>query len=78
MLQNVADRHRDDQSDQTTSSTPAIGNEAEPGDVEAQYNLDMMCLHGEGVPKNVWEAVKWYRLAAEQGHQGALNVLGDR
>ena len=46
-----------------------------------------MCLHrspnaidvydtGEGVPQDDAEAVRWYRLAAEQGHASAQNNLG--
>jgi len=29
-----------------------------------------------GVPRDDAEAVKWYRMAAEQGHAGAQNILG--
>jgi TPR repeat protein len=32
---------------------------------------------GAGVPKNNAEAVKWYRLAADQGHALAQNNLGN-
>ena len=35
-----------------------------------------MYANGEGVPRNDAEAVKWYRLAAEQGHANAQNNLG--
>ena len=31
---------------------------------------------GRGVPQNYAEAVKWYRLAAEQGYASAQNNLG--
>jgi uncharacterized protein len=31
---------------------------------------------GWGVPKDCAEALKWYRLAAEQGHSGAQNKIG--
>lgn len=40
---------------------------AEQGNATAQHNLGYMYDFGEGVPKNDAEAVKWYRLAAEQG-----------
>ena len=33
----------------------------------AQYNLGVMYDKGQGVPQNHKTAVKWYRLAAEQG-----------
>ena len=44
---------------------------AEQGDVYAQTVLGLMYARGEGVPENDAEAVKWYRLAAEQGNEGA-------
>jgi len=39
-------------------------------------NLGLMYEQGRGVPKNDAEAVRWYRLAAEQGHAGAQFNLG--
>ena len=35
-----------------------------------------MCFHGQGVPQDLAEAVKWYRKAAEQGQEDAQNNLG--
>jgi len=35
-----------------------------------------MYENGEGVPRSSAEAVKWYRLAADQGHAGAQLYLG--
>ena len=35
-----------------------------------------MYLKGEGVPQDYQEAVKWYRLAAEQGDDGSQFNLG--
>ena len=49
---------------------------AEQGDAEAQVNLGHMYLHGEGVPQNGIEAIKWYRKAAEQGEAWAQTILG--
>ncbi len=43
---------------------------------EAQYNLGVMYASGEGVPQDDAEAVRWYRMAAEQGHAEAQNNLG--
>ena len=40
---------------------------AEQGDATAQFNLGLMYDTGEGVPENDAEAVRWYRMAAEQG-----------
>ena len=41
----------------------------------SQYNLGVMYARGQGVQKNVDEALKWYRKAAAQGHQGARQAL---
>ena len=40
---------------------------AEMGSAVFQNDLGVMYANGEGVPQNDVEAVKWYRLAAEQG-----------
>merc|ERR1712166_1173792 len=32
-------------------------------------------MGGEGVPQDFTEAVKWWQLAAEQGHESALECL---
>ena len=37
-----------------------------------------MYADGQGVPQDFAEAVKWYRLAAEQGIAPAQNNLGNR
>ena len=55
---------------------------AEHGSAEAQYRLGLVYAGIEAVPpvwrvrhQNQKESVKWYRLAAEQGHvQGQLNL----
>jgi TPR repeat protein len=44
---------------------------AEQGGAKAQYNLGQMYRDGQGVPQDYAEAVKWYRLAAEQGYADA-------
>ena len=38
------------------------------GYADAQYNLGVMYHKEKGVPQDDKTAVKWYRLAAEQGH----------
>jgi TPR repeat protein len=48
----------------------------EQRDAKAQYNLGAMYNNGEGVPEDDAEAVKWYRLAAEQGLASAQSRLG--
>ncbi|MBK9575043.1 MAG: sel1 repeat family protein [Rhodoferax sp.] len=43
---------------------------------KAQYNLGNMYEHGQGVERDMKEAVKWYRLAAGQGLAHAQYSLG--
>jgi len=50
---------------------------AEHGDAEAQHYLGLSYATGEGVSKDLTEAVKWLRKAAEQGNAAAQNSLGD-
>ena len=42
----------------------------------AQFNLGLMYQIGQGVPQDSKEAVRLWRLAAEQGHVSAQNILG--
>jgi cell division septation protein DedD len=42
---------------------------AEKGDPDAQYNVGQIYKLGRGVPVDMVEAEKWYRLAALQGHE---------
>ncbi|HDP24013.1 MAG TPA: sel1 repeat family protein [Deltaproteobacteria bacterium] len=49
---------------------------ASTGDVDAQYNLGILYYHGEGIPKNYEEALKWFLLAAEQDDADAQYNLG--
>jgi len=44
---------------------------AEKGEASAQAQLGWMYENGEGVPENDVELVKWFRKAAEQGHEDA-------
>ena len=41
---------------------------AEQGDAAAQFNLGFRYDYGWGVPEDDAEAVRWYRLAADQGY----------
>ncbi len=50
--------------------------QAKAGDALAQYNLGNAYYKGEGVTQDAREAVKWYRLAAEQGLAKAQSNLG--
>ena len=54
----------------------ALRKKAEAGDAEAQYNLGECFLNGDGVAKDMAEAVKWWRKAAEQGAVWAQYNLG--
>jgi TPR repeat protein/SpoVK/Ycf46/Vps4 family AAA+-type ATPase len=45
-------------------------------DVIAQFHLGRRYDNGQEVPKDEREAVRWYRLAADQGHAPSQNNLG--
>lgn len=49
---------------------------AEAGDSEAQRELGNHFRAGLGVPQDLGESVRWYRLAAEQGNAQAQSALG--
>ena len=54
-----------------------IRSEAERGDAEAQYALGLVLARRDGVKHGDWaDAVKWYRLAAEQGYAAAQHEMG--
>jgi hypothetical protein len=46
------------------------------GDADAQFELAGLYARGDVVEQNLAEAVKWYRKAAEQGHDSAQYKLG--
>ena len=43
---------------------------------EAQFGLGALHASGQGVPQDYKEAMKWFRLAAEEGNAAAQNHLG--
>lgn len=49
---------------------------AEAGDVDAQFAVAEALRHGQGVARNLDEAVKWYRKAADKAQVGAQYALG--
>jgi TPR repeat protein len=49
---------------------------AEKGGAQAQYNLGVMYLMGEGVPKDAVQAAQWNRRAADRGYARAQYNLG--
>jgi len=55
----------------------ALGYFAENGDAEGQFALGVMYFTGgAAVRKDMAEAARWFRLAAEQGHAKAQSLLG--
>jgi TPR repeat protein len=48
---------------------------AKKGNAEAQRRLGACFYFGHGVAKNRQEAIRWYRLAAEQGNTVAISML---
>lgn len=46
------------------------------GQCRCSIHLGLMYFNGQGVPQDYKEAVKWYRLAADQGHDNAQSNLG--
>jgi TPR repeat protein len=50
---------------------------AERGDAIAQYDLGMRLMRGEGVEKNMDEAVKWLHRSADQGNSLAKKQIED-
>jgi len=59
-----------------TAAEATLFERAEKGDASAQFDLGVMYIKGDGVPKDSTEAVKWYRKAAEQGDAVAQLELG--
>ncbi|HQP31940.1 MAG TPA: tetratricopeptide repeat protein [Deltaproteobacteria bacterium] len=50
--------------------------QAEAGDLDAQYNLGIMYYNGEGAPQDYQQAMNWFHLAAQQGDADAQFNLG--
>ena len=61
---------------QEQSDFAVLSAKANSDDAEAQFSLGLMYELGQGVPQDYAEAVKWYRMAAEQGHAAAQFNLG--
>ncbi|MCA3245167.1 MAG: sel1 repeat family protein [Azospirillum sp.] len=49
---------------------------ARAGDPDSQYNLGQMYRRGEGVPRDLVQARRWYEAAANQGFELAQFQLG--
>ena len=57
-----------------TPAIDALRAAAEQGDAEAQFNLGVRYRDGTGVPQDDAEAVRWYRLAAEQRQECTFQI----
>lgn len=60
----------------TSSETKELINKADSGDVEAQFRVGNAYDFANGAPHSVENAIKYYRMAAEQGHVEAQNSMG--
>ena len=67
---------RDLRTDPAVKVTQRLYNLATIGDADAQNKLGWRYQKGKGTPKSDRRAVKWYRLAAEQGFAKAQYNLG--
>ena len=56
---------------------PLLRREALAGAAAAQFLVGLMHRDGLGVPRDIPQAQRWLRLAAEQGYEGARFVLGE-
>ena len=72
----VGRAERDDAPNGDSRSERNLRTRAEQGDAGAQNVLGFMYSHGRGVPQDDHEAVRWYQLAADQGHAAAQFNLG--
>jgi hypothetical protein len=59
-----------------SSETKALIVKAEAGDTDAQLRVGAAYDFGKGAPRDGNEAMKWYRMAAEQGNAEAQNSVG--
>jgi len=62
--------------DMSTESLDKLFQQAEAGDMDAQYNLGIMYYNGEGAPQDFGQAMNWFHLAAQQGDADAQFNLG--
>ena len=60
-----------------TEPQPSLRVRAYKGDPEAQYQLGMIYLRGDGVDVDAKSAVEWFKRSAEQGHKAAQLALAD-
>ena len=68
--------NQDSDNTDNPNALESIISDAEGGDASAQIDLGEMYYHGDGIAQNFGEAIKWFRLAADQGHADAQFYLG--
>jgi tetratricopeptide (TPR) repeat protein len=61
----------------STTDMAAVQVNAEQGNANAQVYLGICYFKGNGVRKDMGEAAKWWRKAAEQGDAMGQSILGD-
>ncbi len=54
-----------------------LSKSASAGNPEAQYQLAIKCLYGEGLPQDSVKAFKYFHLSAEQKYAPAMKALGN-
>jgi len=59
----------------TAAELKALESAAQSGDAAAQCSLGAAYATGDGMPRNLTEAVRWYMRASEQGHSYATYNL---
>ena len=62
-------------SETKTTSIKQLKENAENGNVHAQYNLALLLYDGQWMPKNRYESKLWCKKAADQGHTAAQRFL---
>lgn len=73
--QNITEAHEQSAANpQTASSFEKLQNKAEKGNTNAQFELGMMYLDGEGVDEDEEIAMEWIWEAADKGHAQAKLV----
>jgi hypothetical protein len=64
------------QKTQDADAVQRLRQQAEQGDVRAQFNLGVMYANAQGVPQDSGQAIQWYQRAAQQGYAPAQYNLG--
>lgn len=73
----VPRRDRDSDRVQPPVDIPALRQQAEGGQAQAQAQLGRLYAKGQGVPQSYAEAAKWYRRAADQKDADGEFALGE-